>query len=98
MPRLLASISAREARGRAGRSALLLGAVATGVALIVAVGLINTSVLASFQRTFETAAGPADLEVTLSQPHARDGVVYIKGAVMGAIYSSHAGEHRHPAE
>ncbi len=65
MPRLLASISAREARGRAGRSALLLGAVATGVALIVAVGLINTSVLASFQRTFETAAGPADLEVTL---------------------------------
>ena len=63
--RLLATVSAREARGRRGRSSLLLGAVATGVALIVAVGLINTSVLASFRRTFDALAGPADLEVTL---------------------------------
>lgn len=65
MLRLLRQVSLRELRLRAGRTALLLGAVATGVALIVAVDVINTSVIASFQRAFAAVAGPADLEVTL---------------------------------
>jgi putative ABC transport system permease protein len=64
MIRLLRQVSAREFALRRGRTALLLGSVATGVAVIVAVGVINASVLASFRRTFESVAGPADLEVT----------------------------------
>lgn len=63
--RLLRRVSCRELALRRGRTALLLGAVATGVALIVAIGVINTSVLASFRRAFEAAAGPSDLEITL---------------------------------
>lgn len=39
--------------------------VATGVALIVAINIINTSVLVNFRQTIELIAGPAALEVTL---------------------------------
>lgn len=65
MFRLFRQVSLRELRARAGRTALLVGAVATGVSLIVAVDVINTSVLASFERTFASVAGPTDLEITL---------------------------------
>src|SRR5262245_32176581 len=39
--------------------------VATGVSLIVAINVINTSILANLGNTIDVIAGPAALEVTL---------------------------------
>jgi len=58
-------VSLREHRAHWGRALLVVAGIATGIGLIIAVDIINASVLAGFQRTFETLAGPADLEVTL---------------------------------
>ena len=65
MLRLLRLISWPQFRLSWGRAALVVGGIATGVALIVAINVINDSVLASFQHTIELIAGPAALEVTL---------------------------------
>jgi putative ABC transport system permease protein len=65
MLRLLRQMSVPHLRASWGRTVLIVGGVTTGVALIVAIGIINTSVLASFRRTIEMMAGPAALEVTL---------------------------------
>jgi putative ABC transport system permease protein len=43
----------------------VIGGTSTGVTLIVAISIINTSVLANFRRTIDLIAGPAALEVTL---------------------------------
>jgi putative ABC transport system permease protein len=48
------------------RTALVVGGVAIGVALIVGIRVINTSVRASFQATLERIAGPVALQVTLA--------------------------------
>jgi putative ABC transport system permease protein len=63
--RLFTQVSLREHRAHWGRALLVIAGIATGVALMVAIDLINTSVLLSFDRTFAALAGPADLEVTL---------------------------------
>src|SRR5207244_2845291 len=63
--RLLRLISYPHLRASWGRTALVVGGIATGVSLIVAINVINASVLASVAQTFELIAGPADLEVTL---------------------------------
>src|SRR5262245_34136078 len=65
MLRLLRQISLRQLRSSWGRTALVMGGVATGVCLIIAIDIINTSVLANFVDTLESIAGPASLEVTL---------------------------------
>ncbi len=65
MFRLLRQISFRHLRATWGRTLLVVGGVATGVSLIVAINVINTSVLANFRETIELMAGPAQLEVTL---------------------------------
>ena len=65
MLRLLRQISLPELRASWGRTALVVGGIATGVSLIVGINIINTSVLANFQKTIELMAGPAALEVTL---------------------------------
>jgi len=65
MLRLFRRVSLREHRHHWGRALLVLLGVATGTALIVAMDLVNTSVLAGFRSTFAALAGPADLEVTL---------------------------------
>lgn len=65
MLRLFRQVSVREHRAHWGRALLVVAGVATGVALVVAMDLVNTSVLAGFRSTFATLAGPADLEVTL---------------------------------
>jgi len=44
---------------------LVVGGTLTGVALIVAINVINTSVLGNLRQTLALVAGPADLEVTL---------------------------------
>jgi putative ABC transport system permease protein len=63
--RLLKLISAHQLRASWGRTLLVIGGIATGVSLIVAIDVLNTSVLANFQSTIAELAGPAALEVTL---------------------------------
>ncbi|MCC6766496.1 MAG: ABC transporter permease [Deltaproteobacteria bacterium] len=65
MLRLLRLISYPQLRASWGRTLLVVGGIATGVSLIVAINIINTSVLANFQRTIDLMAGPAQLQVTL---------------------------------
>lgn len=65
MLRLLRQVSARQLRASLGRSALVVGGIGIGVALIVAINVMNTSVLENFRRSIETLAGPAALEITL---------------------------------
>lgn len=65
MLRLLRQISVPQLSASWGRTALVVGGVATGVSLIVAIGVINSSVLANFRHTIELIAGPAALEITL---------------------------------
>ncbi len=65
MFRLLRLISYPHLRASWGRTALVVGGIATGVSLIVAINVINASVLASVAQTFALIAGPADLEVAL---------------------------------
>ena len=63
--RLLRELSLPQFRATWGRAVLVAGGVATGVSLIVAIDIINTSVLANFRQSIELMAGPAALEVTL---------------------------------
>src|ERR1043165_9704432 len=65
MFRLLRQISLRQLRASWGRTSLVVGGISTGVSLIVAINVINASVLENFQDTIELIAGPAQLEVTL---------------------------------
>lgn len=65
MFRLLRQVSLRHVRASWGRTALVVSGVAVGVALIVAIDIINASVLQNVRQTIETLAGPAALEVTL---------------------------------
>jgi putative ABC transport system permease protein len=65
MLRLLRQISLRQLRASWGRTSLVIGGIAAGVSLIVAINIINTSVLENFRNTLELIAGPAQLEVTL---------------------------------
>lgn len=62
---LLRRISLRDYRATPGRLALVIGGVASGVALIAALGIINVSVLANFRASIERAAGKAALQVAL---------------------------------
>ena len=62
---LLRTVSARDYRASPGRLALMLGGIASGVALIAALGIINESVVANFRTMLERAAGKAALQVTL---------------------------------
>src|SRR5215213_9899994 len=65
MLRLLRLISYPQLRASWGRVLLIVGGIATGVSLIVALNVLNTSVLENFRRSMELIAGPADLQVTL---------------------------------
>jgi len=65
MLRLLRQISLPQLRASWGRTALVVGGIATGVTLIVAIHVINASVLENFRRSIELMAGPAALEVVL---------------------------------
>jgi putative ABC transport system permease protein len=65
MLRLLRRVSAGQLRASRGRTSLVVGGIALGVALIVAIDVINISVLDNFRRTIEAVAGPAQLQVAL---------------------------------
>jgi putative ABC transport system permease protein len=65
MIRLLRQVSVRQFRASWGRTALIVAGIATGVALIVAINVVNSSVLSGFRNTIELVAGPSDLEITL---------------------------------
>jgi putative ABC transport system permease protein len=63
--RLLRQVSLHQLRTSGLRTALVVGGIATGVALMVAIAVINHTVLDNFRQTLELIAGPAQLEVTL---------------------------------
>jgi putative ABC transport system permease protein len=63
--RLLRQVSWNQLRASWGRTTLVIAGVATGVSLIVAIDIINTTVVANLRSTIEIIAGPAALEVTL---------------------------------
>src|SRR5581483_6031118 len=65
MLRLFRHISLPQLRTSAGRTGVVVGGVAIGISLVVAINIINTSVLANFRQSIELVAGPASLEVTL---------------------------------
>jgi putative ABC transport system permease protein len=63
--RLFRQVSLHQLRSNGARTALVIGGIATGTALMVAIAIINRSVLDDFRRTLELIAGPAQLEITL---------------------------------
>ncbi len=65
MLRLFRQVSLPYLRQSWGRTALVVWGIANGVTLIVAMSVINASVLNSLRGTIEAIAGPAALEVTL---------------------------------
>lgn len=65
MLELLRLVSVPQLRASWARTLLVIAGTLTGVALIVGINIINTSVSASFRQTLALIAGPADLEVTL---------------------------------
>jgi putative ABC transport system permease protein len=65
MRRLLRQVSLPYLRASWGRTALVVCGIATGVSLIVAINVINATVVGNFRRTIELVAGPAALQVTL---------------------------------
>ncbi len=65
MLRLLRRVSLPYLRANLGRTALVVGGIAAGVAMMVGIAISNASVLAGFRHAIESVAGPADLEVTL---------------------------------
>src|SRR3989454_9132282 len=62
---LLRRISARDYVSAPMRLGLMVGGIASGIALIAALGIINRSVLANFRGMLEREAGKAALQVTL---------------------------------
>jgi putative ABC transport system permease protein len=65
MPRLLRKVSLRQLRANWARTVLVVVGIATGLALIVAIRVINASVLANFRDTLEMISGPAALQITM---------------------------------
>src|SRR5262249_50104881 len=63
--RLFRQVSLHQLRTSGARTALVVGGIATGVALMVAIAVINHTVLDNFRRTIELIAGPAQLEIAL---------------------------------
>ena len=63
--RLLRTLSWRSYRATPARLALVIGGIAAGVALLVAIGLINASVLTNFRTMLERTAGKAALQIEL---------------------------------
>jgi putative ABC transport system permease protein len=63
--RLLRLISYPQLRASWGRTLLVVGGIATGVALMVAINVINVSILDNLRRTIDRVAGKAELEITL---------------------------------
>lgn len=62
---LLREVSAEQYRAHPLRCALMIGSMAAGVALIAALDIVNTSVLAHFRNTIEQMAGKAQLQVAV---------------------------------
>jgi putative ABC transport system permease protein len=65
MLELLRRISLRDYRAAPGRLGLMIAGIATGVALIAALDIVNGSVVTNFRTMLERAAGKAALQVTL---------------------------------
>jgi len=90
MLHLLKLISIRHLRGAPLRSILTAVGVAVGVATVVGVTAINSSVMSAFRSTVETIAGKADLSVTATEAGFDDALVETIRAVPGVLHASAA--------
>ncbi len=80
------------------RAVLTLVGIIVGVQLVMTIQLVNRATLASFERTFETLAGSADLHVTngevgvaealIERIAAEPGVASVSGLVRGSVATS----------
>jgi putative ABC transport system permease protein len=87
---LLRLISVRHMLRAPLRSVLTVLGVGVGVATMVGVTAINTSVMAAFRSTVDTIAGKADLTVAASQAGFDDALVDRVKAVPGVLHASGA--------
>jgi putative ABC transport system permease protein len=87
---LLRWISLRHLVGAPLRSSLTVLGVAVGVATMVGVTAINTSVMSAFRSTVDTIAGKADLTLAGSQVGFDDSVIDKVKAVPGVAHASGA--------
>src|SRR5581483_10224470 len=65
MLKLMRKVSVRDYRAAPGRLALMIGGIASGVALIAALGIVDERVVANFRLMLERAAGKAALQIAL---------------------------------
>jgi putative ABC transport system permease protein len=97
MGALLRLIGLRQLRARPGRTALAFAGIALGVALVLAIQLINRATLAALRQTVEDSAGRAQLQVVaasdaglpedvLEQVRATPGVSLAVPLVEGAAF------------
>src|SRR5690349_13706874 len=77
--RALAVLARRHLRGEGTRAVLAAGGVACGVALVVAIRVINASTLASFTSAIEDLAGTAALQVRGPGPFPEDVAERLRG-------------------
>jgi putative ABC transport system permease protein len=97
--RLLRNVTLPSLRRHRLRAALTLLGVVTGTQVVVAIALINRSVLTSFTHTLETIAGGADLQITdpaagvpedlVGRVAELPGVAVAEGLVLGTLQTAH---------
>src|SRR5262249_47865907 len=90
MLQLLKLISIRHLSGAPLRLSLTAVGVAVGVAAVVGVTAINSSVMSAFRSTVETIAGKADLSVTATEAGFDDSWVERIRTVPGVLHASAA--------
>ena len=77
--RLLRTVSLPRFREHRLRTALTVLGIALGVAMLIAVVLVNRSILRSFADTLDDISGKADLEVTAAASFEEDKVDVVRG-------------------
>src|SRR5579862_6711685 len=87
---LLRLVSIRHLIGAPLRSGLTILGVAVGVATMVGVTAINTSVMDAFRSTVDTIAGRADVTIAGSQAGFDDALVDQVKAIPGVAHASGA--------
>jgi len=84
-PVLIRWVMLGEWRARPGRLVLAVLAIAVGVALGLAVHLVNRSALDEFARAIRTVGGEADLQVRATSPAAFDEALYPRLATLPGV-------------
>jgi putative ABC transport system permease protein len=84
---LLRYVSLRHVRFQKARTVLALAGICLGVAAIVSIGIVNKSVLRSFEDSFIHATGRASLQITGAQSGFPEAILEKVQAVRGVEYA-----------